>query len=128
MYFANLFYKEEIDNLLDKGDIIAVGTAVLKRYFLKQFKFSKYGWIYAGTYFWLVPSRLNDYIKKNNLEIVPNTGRYYTEGFLGTFFPDDEKHCKIMFGEKKVMENFSQYMNRVFTDKNKEDFKNKFEK
>ena len=114
MYYFNLRNVEKIDALLNDKKTCAIGCGRMTNYAPHEFSsFLKYKWMFTGTFFWILPNRLAKYIKDNNVEVIENKGRYYTEGFLGTIFPQDAEEVKCTLPDKKQEENWSQYIHRV---------------
>lgn len=95
MYANNLSDKEKITKMLEEKDVCCIGTHLLKGVVPPQMlRVAKHKWHYSGTFFWLVPRRIDNYIRSNNVEIVENNGRWYAEGFLATVLPCDDKYVK----------------------------------
>lgn len=114
MYYFNLRNVEKIDDLLNDEKTCAIGCGRITNYAPHEFAhFLKYKWMFAGTFFWIVPNRIAKYVKDNDIKILENTGRYYTEGFLGTIFPQDAEEIKCTLPDKKLRENWRQYVQRV---------------
>ena len=68
----------------------------------------------------MVPSRV---IKFLDLTKIQKNHRFFTEGFLGTIIPDDDKYRKMLFGECGLNERRDFYFYRTFNKKDKEIFK-----
>ena len=116
LYFLNLKDKNKIDEIFSDENVCAAGSGRMVNYAPHEFaNFLKYRWMFAGTFFWIVPKRLKKYIENNKIEVIENTGRYYTEGFLGTIFPDDAKECVNIYPNKEVKDNWGQYLLKVLT-------------
>lgn len=125
MYYCCLARQDLLDGYLEDNDVCAVGSFLIRGHdpFVIPYGFKlKYKWHYSGTFFWLVPSRLNDYIIKNNVEI-PKDNRYFAEGFLGNVFPDDEKNWKVIFAEQKAIDKKSAYIQKTFSEEDLNKFK-----
>ena len=117
LYFFNLCDQDKIDSLLGDKEVCAIGTGKIDNYAPLAFeKWLTYRWMFSGTFFWIVPHRLNEYIKKNNIEIKDVTGRYYIEGFLGTIFPDNAKEIRQIGTNKVLAEGWSDFISRNLTN------------
>ena len=125
MYYFNLSDKDLINRLLSDSTTCAIGTGKINNYVSPVFEsFCAHRWIFAGTFFWIVPKRINEYIKEHGVQITPNTGRYYTEGFLGMIFPQDAEEIKCIGGDKVEYETWSDYIERNLTNDNVDDYVN----
>lgn len=122
MYYFNLRKKEKIDELLNDPKICAIGTGRRTNYAVGAFTdISAYKWHYAGTFFWIVPKRLKQYIIENNIIIPENPGRYHTEAFLGNIFSEDSEHCYTIGGDINNG-SWEDYIDRALSDEEKKDY------
>lgn len=123
LYFLNLHDVDKINSALSNECVCAAGSARLKNYAPPQFKgWCKYEWMYTGTFFWIVPKRVYNYAQKHDIKIDFEVGRYSTEGFLGAIFPDDAIECYRFNNDKTLKENFEEYLRRVLTNEELEEF------
>ena len=101
LYVDNLANVDEINGWLNDENVCCIGTHIHDDMVPPGMaKVAKYGWHYAGTFFWLVPKRIYKYVVDHEEgKILGNTGRYYAEGFLATILPYDNIHVK---GYKKI--------------------------
>ena len=117
LYFFNLYDQDKIDSLLSDEDVCAIGTGKIDNYAPPAFeKWLTYKWMFSGTFFWIVPHRLDEYIKKNNIEIKTTVGKYYIEGFLGTIFPDNAKEVRQIGANKVLTESWGDFISRNLTN------------
>lgn len=114
LYYFNLRKIEKIDTLLNDTKVCAVGCGRMTNYSPQEFsKFLTHRWIFTGTFFWIVPKRIAKYVKDNNIKLIENPGRYYTEGFLGAIFPENAEEIKCTLPDKMHKENWAQYLKRA---------------
>lgn len=81
MYYFSLSYPEEIvDNLVNKK-CYCYGPFLTKNE--EPEKCNKYGWYYIGTFFWLNPKKVYQYMVNNGIDLPILSDRFYDEEFLG---------------------------------------------
>lgn len=125
MYYFNLRNVGKIDNFLSEEKTCAIGCGKMTNYSPNEFSgFLTHRWIFAGTFFWIVPNRIAKYVKENNITLKNNTGRYYTEGFLGTIFPENAEEVKCSIPQKNQIENWAKYVYRVASQEEINDYIN----
>jgi len=114
MYHFNLSDIERVNTLLNDVDTCAMGVGRMTHYAPHEFaNFLKYRWMFAGTFFWMVPRRIWNYMERNRVLLPNKIGRYSTEGFLGSIFPEDAKEIKCLLPDKQLKENWAEYLTRV---------------
>jgi hypothetical protein len=91
MYYMNLSNMEEIEREMNSDETCAIGTFLVRNF--KPWTFLKYNWHFSGTYWWFKPSKIKE-ISDNLKNPIPSNDRYFTEGFLGSLIPDEEKYRK----------------------------------
>ena len=128
MYYFNLRNQGKIDEMLSDEKTIVIGTAKIVNYTSIGFAWCEHKWHYTGTFYWIVPNRLNKWLADNSIVPMPVNGRYYAEGFWGTLFNDDADECKCVGGIKRFNERFDSYIKRVATPEELEDFIELYEK
>lgn len=129
MYYFNLRNVDRINEEISKAETCAIGTGRMINYAPHEFKsFCTNKWLYTGTFFWIIPSRVYKYAEDHGIKIIENKGRYYTEGFLGTIFPDNANECKCFPGNKYVDENWKEYILRTASKEEIMDFESLYGK
>jgi hypothetical protein len=91
MYYMNLSNMEEIEKEMDSDEMCAIGTFLVRN--SKPWNFLKYKWHFSGTYWWFKPHKIKE-ISDKLKNPMPHNDRYFTEGFLGSQIPDDERYRK----------------------------------
>ena len=122
MYYCCLHDMELIDKYLEEPTTCSIGSLCIRHSNPFGHFFQKYAWHYSGTFFWIVPHRINKVIELSNAQLPPND-RYFTEGFLGCVIPDDDRFRKIIFKECKPGEGRIRYFERTFSEEDKIKFK-----
>lgn len=93
MYDENL-NKQNIYKFENDGEKYCMGT-------LKQYKntsnipnlhFQLSDWHFPGTFYWLRPNKIYEYINENNIVLSQQEDRYFSEIFLGIIFRSSSKH------------------------------------
>lgn len=105
LYYFSLEYVDEMAYLLTDGRemsygplLVAVDYNELPEIFddgTSKYDFidranvllGKNKYFYMGTFFWLNTLTINDYIKKNNIEIPQLSDRWYAENFCANIYP-----------------------------------------
>lgn len=121
MYYCNLNNMNIVDNYLNNGETYSIGTLCYKKWNPWASYPVKYKWHYSGTFFWIIPSRINKYIIDNKITI-PKNNRYFTEAFLGNIISDNEKYAKVIFEDRKCGEGIKAYFERTFSKEEKEKY------
>lgn len=96
MYFACFSDLAEVEKSLTDFRSVAYGgllnivsERLLDKWKLLRKELGKYGYLYTGTFFWLNPRVLNEYIVNNGLELPQVNDRWYAENFLANIVPQN---------------------------------------
>ena len=107
MYFGNLYNTDKIEEFINNQENLCLGTLCLDTHRWKEvgaklndeFKVQRYQWHYSGTFFWIKPYQLYEYITQNNTPI-PENSRFFAECFLGNLVP---------FGGDKMIQTYGPF-------------------
>lgn len=87
MYYFNLNFMDEVENLLLETKSISYGSFLMHDELNET---NKYRWFYIGTFFWINLGKLENYIRQNNIELPLICDRAYAEEFLGNIYPFEQ--------------------------------------
>jgi hypothetical protein len=105
LYYFSMEYMDEVTYLLTDGREISYGPLLVaidynylpnvledgttKEDFKERAKaaLGRYKYFYMGTFFWLNTLVLDDYVKKNAVELPKLSDRWYAENFFANIFP-----------------------------------------
>ena len=98
LYFGTLFYKERIEEALNDKDTLFAGSLIIPEYQYHNglnYRFFEQNnkWYYNGTFYWLKPKKIYDYIQRNSI-IIPECNRFFDETFPGNVCPNNKVYNK----------------------------------
>ena len=110
MYYYNL---NNVDSLLSDEKICMVGHY---KQIANLLPYCKYGWQYPGTFFWIVPSRVKNFVKNTNKSLPNWIDRYSTEGFAGAIFRKDDPYCVAIKPERDPNDSVRYWLKKNITE------------
>lgn len=85
MYYYNLNFIEEVEQKLVNSKFFSYGTFLTQNE--EPEKYTKYGWYYIGTFFWINCQKLWQYMLNEEIAVPALSDRFYDEEFLGNIIP-----------------------------------------
>lgn len=128
MYFGNLYNPKEIEEFINNKESICLGTLGMDTHNWKEvgaklndeFKVQRFQWHYSGTFFWIKPHQLKEYITKHNITI-PENSRFFAECFPGNVVPFEGNESVQRYGQFDG--DYAKYINDM-PEKDRRDFIN----
>lgn len=97
MYFACFDDMDEVENSLTEQRKCAFGGLLnqVEKWLLEKHQYisgmlGKYSYLYTGTFFWLNPKTLLQYMANNDVELPQINDRWYAENFLANIGPAND--------------------------------------